>query len=82
MDEKKKNLIKNILLYGGLVLVIAITIITSIVLNYKQNQLNDLKDKNEQIEESIGEDKIMVKTEDFENFSKNLYNFIDNPKNI
>ena len=78
MDEKKKKLLKNILLYGGLILVIAFTVITSIVVNYKRKQLDELKDKNQQMEDVIGDENLTLKFQKDENFSKNLLNFIDN----
>lgn len=81
MDEKKKGLLKNILLYGGLVLVIAFTVITSIVVNYKRQQLKDLKDKNQQVEDALGDENLAFQ-ENFENFSKNLLNFIDNNQKL
>ena len=82
MDEKKKSRIKSILLYSGLALVIAFTVITSIVLNYKQNQLNDLKDKNEEMDKVLGDDETDAFIKDFEIFSKNLNNFIDKASNV
>ena len=77
MDEKKKNLIKNILIYGGLALLIAFVIITSIVINYKNKELDDLKNKNQHMEEVLSK-KNILNHEENENFSKNLLNFIDN----
>ena len=82
VDEKKKSRIKSILLYSGLALVIAFTVITSIVLNYKQNQLNDLKDKNEEMDKVLGDDETDAFIKDFEIFSKNLNNFIDKASNV
>ena len=82
MDGKKKSRIKSVLLYGGLALVIAFTVITSIVLNYKQNQLNDLKDKNEEMDKVLGDDETDAFIKDFEIFSKNLNNFIDKASNL
>ena len=76
MDEKKKKLLKNILLYGGLVFIVLFTVITSIVVNYKRKQLKDLKDKNDHVEEVLGEENLKI-AENFETFSKNLLNFID-----
>lgn len=78
MDEKRKKLLLNILLYGGLVLVILFTVITSIVVNYKQKEFDDLKDKNEHIEDVLGDENAKIKIKKSENFSKNLLNFIDN----
>jgi len=78
VDEKKKKLLKNILLYGGLILVIAFTVITSIVVNYKRKQLDELKDKNQQMEDVIGDENLTLKFQKDKNFSKNLLNFIDN----
>ena len=76
MDEKKKKLLKNILLYGGLVFIVLFTVITSIVVNYKRKQLKELKDKNDHVEEVLGEENLKI-AENFETFSKNLLNFID-----
>ena len=78
MDEKKKKLLKNILLYGGLILVIAFNVITSIVVNYKRKKLDELKYKNQQMEDVIGDENLTLKFQKDENFSKNLLNFIDN----
>lgn len=76
VDEKKKKLLKNILLYGGLVFIVLFTVITSIVVNYKRKQLKELKDKNDHVEEVLGEENLKI-AENFETFSKNLLNFID-----
>lgn len=81
MDEKKKHFLKNILLYGGLILLVLFTVITSIVLNYKGKQLEDLKDKNQQVEDVIGPNE---ETPEEKNkiFSKNLLYFVDNGENL
>ena len=76
MEEKKKKNLKNILLYCGLGFLIAFTIITSIVINFKQNQYEDLKDKNQEMDNVIDEE-AQLNLGCFQNFSKNLYNFID-----
>lgn len=62
MEEKKKKKIKTIFLYVGLGLAVLFTIITSIVVNYKRQQLEDLKNKNQQAEELIE-----PKTQSFDN---------------
>lgn len=77
MNKKNKSRFKNIFLYGGLGLLIAFVVITSIVLNYKNKQLENLNNKNSQMEEVLGDENAQIKLEKDENFSKNLINFID-----
>lgn len=51
-EEQKKNKkqkIKNILIYGGAVLLILFVVITCIVINWQKNKLNDINDANEDI---------------------------------
>ena len=78
MEEKKKKHLKNIFLYGGLILVIAFTIITSIVVNYQTKKLKDIEEKNDQAEQVVGDEDLNAKLQKNEIFSKNLLNFIDN----
>ena len=53
MEEKqkknKKQKIKNILIYGGAVLLILFVVITCIVINWQKNKLNDINDANEDL---------------------------------
>lgn len=58
MEENKKRKVNNWLIGIGLAILILFVVITSIVINYKQNDYNDIKDKNDQIEEQLpsGED--------------------------
>ena len=78
----KKTFLKNTLLYGGLIMLILFTVITCIVVNYKIKQLDDLKDKNQQIEDAVGDEVSALFKEKNKIFSKNLLYFIDNGKNI
>ena len=78
MNEEKKKRLINLLIYGGLIFVIAFSIITSIVVNYKNKELNEIKDKNQQIEDILKEDVSKQVQEKNKIFSKNLLNFIDN----
>lgn len=51
-EEQKKNKkqkIKNILIYGGAVLLILFVVITCIVINWQKNKLNDINDANEDL---------------------------------
>ena len=82
MEERKKGLLKNVLLYGGLALLVAFVVITCIVVNYKRKQLDRFNDANKEMEEVIGEQENSAKMQNIENFSKNLLNFIDNEKII
>ncbi len=50
MEEKKKRKLNNLLMWIGISILVLFVIITSIVINYKQKELNDLKDKNDEIE--------------------------------
>lgn len=45
--KNKKQKIKNILIYGGAVLLILFVVITCIVINWQKNKLNDINDANE-----------------------------------
>ncbi len=47
--KNKKQKIKNILIYGGAVLLILFVVITCIVINWQKNKLNDINDANEDI---------------------------------
>lgn len=47
-EEKKKKIIKWSCIIG-LIVLIAFVVITSIVINYQKQKLDDLKDKNEQV---------------------------------
>lgn len=59
-------------------LVIAFTLITSIVVNYKKKQLADFNDKNQEIDKVLGDEtEDLVDSQENERFSKNLLNFID-----
>lgn len=53
MEENKKRNVNNWLIGIGLAILILFVVITSIVINYKQNDYNDIKDKNDQIEEQL-----------------------------
>lgn len=53
MEENKKRKVNNWLIGIGLAILILFVVITSIVINYKQNDYNDIKDKNDQIEEQL-----------------------------
>lgn len=53
MEENKKRKVNNWLIGIGLAILILFVVITSIVINYKQNEYNDIKDKNDQIEEQL-----------------------------
>ncbi len=82
MEKGKRKLWTNILLYGGLALVIAFACITAIVVNWQKRKLDDLTDKNDQIEDALGEEENALIIKNFSTFSKNLLNFIDNEKNV
>ena len=75
MKSQKTNTLKNILLYCGLALVITITIITAIVVHHQKKKLDDLNDKNQQIEDSLDNNTEIYKENKI--FFKNLLNFID-----
>ncbi|MBO5022453.1 MAG: hypothetical protein J6C53_03140 [Clostridia bacterium] len=77
MEKERKKSWTNILLYGGLALVIAFAVITGIVVNFQKRKLNDLDDKNNQIEDVLGEEENAMFVKNFSTFSKNLLNFID-----
>ncbi len=47
--KNKKQKIKNILIYGGAVLLILFVVITCIVINWQKNKLNDINDANEDL---------------------------------
>ena len=51
MQEKNSKKRNSILIVIGLVLLIAIVVITSIVLNFKKQKLEDMEDQNQQIED-------------------------------
>lgn len=50
MEEKpkktKKQKVKNILIYGGITLLILFVVITCIVINWQKNRLDDINDAN------------------------------------
>ena len=75
MKSQKTNTLKNVLLYCGLALVITITIITAIVVHHQKQKLDDLNDKNQQIEDSLDNNAEIYKENKI--FFKNLLNFID-----
>ncbi len=77
MEKGRKRNWTNILLYGGLALVIAFAIITGIVVNFQKRKFDDLDDKNNQIEDVLGDEENALYTKNFSTFSKNLLNFID-----
>ncbi len=82
MEKEKRKLWTNILLYGGLTLVIAFACITAIVVNWQKRKLDDLNDKNDQIEDALGDEENTMNVKNFSTFSKNLLNFIDKGENI
>ena len=47
--KNKKQKIKNILIYGGAVLLILFVVITCIVINWQKIKLNDINDANEDL---------------------------------
>lgn len=47
--KNKKQKIKNLLIYGGVVLLILFVVITCIVINWQKNKLNDINDANEDL---------------------------------
>ena len=53
-DEKKKKL-TNILVYIALGVVILFCVITSIILNFKNKEYEDLNNKNEEYEQIVGD---------------------------
>lgn len=55
MDEQKKQKLNKILLFVGLGLLIVFVVITSIVVNYKKNELENLKKENDKMEETLKE---------------------------
>lgn len=77
MEEKKKKNLKNVFIYLSLIILIAFTIITSIALNYKKNQLDELKEKNDEMNSVLDKEVSNALLQDFEIFSKNIDIFID-----
>ncbi len=51
MEDKKKKRLINILIGVGLCVLILFVVITTIVINYKQQELEEIKDKNDQIKD-------------------------------
>lgn len=47
--KNKKQKIKNLLIYGGAVLLILFVVITCVVINWQKNKLNDINDANEDL---------------------------------
>ena len=47
--KNKKQKIKNILIYGGAVLLILFVVITCIVINWQKNRLDDINDANDNL---------------------------------
>ena len=56
MQEKNSKKRNSLLIVIGLVLLIAIVVITSIVLNFKKQKLEDMEDQNQQIEDALPEE--------------------------
>ena len=56
MEGKKEKRITNILIGIGLCVLILFVVITTIVIKFKKQELEDLKDKNDQIKDEQTED--------------------------
>lgn len=67
-EDKKKKIIK-LSVIAGLILLIVFVIVTTIVINYQKQKIDEVNDKNDQIEQELGEES--------ENQSENLYLMLD-----
>lgn len=67
-EDKKKKIIKWSVI-AGLILLIVFVIVTTIVINYQKQKIDEVNDKNDQIEQELGEES--------ENQSENLYLMLD-----
>jgi len=57
MEKRNQNKFKSILAIIALVVAISLAIVTTIILNNRQKDLDDLNNKNDQLEEVISIDK-------------------------
>lgn len=57
MEKRNQNKFKSILAIIVLIAVISLAIVTTIILNNRQKDLDDLNNKNDQLEEVISIDK-------------------------
>ena len=57
MEKRNQNKFKSILAIIALVVAISLAIVTTIILNNRQKDLDDLNNKNDQLEELISIDK-------------------------
>lgn len=67
-EDKKKKIIKWSVI-AGLILLIVFVIVTTIVINYQKQKIDEVNDKNDQIEQELGEGS--------ETQSENLYLMLD-----
>lgn len=67
-EDKKKKIIK-LSVIAGLILLIVFVIVTTIVINYQKQKIDEVNDKNDQIEQELGEES--------ETQSENLYLMLD-----
>lgn len=67
-EDKKKKIIKWSVI-AGLILLIVFVIVTTIVINYQKQKIDEVNDKNDQIEQELGEES--------ETQSENLYLMLD-----
>ena len=77
----KKEKWINILIWGGLAILVLAVVVTSIILHYKNKKLKDLKDKNE-IVQPAKQEKIPTNLENQKIFFKNFAIFIDKDLNF
>lgn len=54
-EDKKKRIIKWSVI-AGLILLIVFVIVTTIVINYQKQKIDEVNDKNDQIEQELGEE--------------------------
>lgn len=54
-EDKKKKIIK-LSVIAGLILLIVFVIVTTIVINYQKQKIDEVNDKNDQIEQELGEE--------------------------
>lgn len=67
-EDKKKKIIKWSVI-AGLILLIVFVIVTTIVINYQKQKIDEINDKNDQIEQELGEES--------ENQTENLYSMFE-----
>ena len=67
-EDKKKKIIKWSVI-AGLILLIVFVIVTTIVINYQKQKIDEVNDKNDQIEQELGEES--------ETQSESLYLMLD-----